>query len=40
LSWYSTEIKAPSDSPVDTGDPWKLATELVLDGMPAKGTSH
>ena len=40
LSWYWTEIKPPSDSPADTGDPWKLATEVLPDDMPAKGTSN
>lgn len=41
LSWYWTEIKPSSVPPADTGDPWKLDTELFpVDDMPAKGTSN
>jgi len=41
LSWYWTEIKPSSVPPADTGDPWKLDTELFpVDDMPGKGTSN
>lgn len=42
LSSYRTEIKPSSAPPppadIDRGDPWKLATELFPDDMPAKGS--